>query len=398
MRRSIALAGALLLASLSGCITQPDRREASPPFVFRALNLREQDKQGRPAWQVTSPEARYDINRRIASAVNPAGLIYAAGQPLYRLSAQRALVINDGEVIQLEGAVSIRRLGARPVLIEAERLRWYPSRSLMELEHQPRIREGLSLVRAGQATLNLSTETVLLRNQPVFERWSSPDQHQGTTLGPDAPAGADPAALQLRASKAEWSLKTGDWEASGPIQGNRLVPGQSRPQTLSAASMHGNSKQQNLELLAPVVLLDPDRKTRIDALLTRIDLVSQRISSHEPVRATIGNLLINGGSVAVNLVQNQALIPADCRIRQPGMNLQAQQCRWNWITSEVWAQGGVTLERSASGQVTRSEALTGRLGPQGGLMVFTPGGRVQSQIQVQGTGPRSPRRPPAIVP
>ena len=162
--------------------------------------------------------------------------------------------------------------------------------------------------------------------------------------------------------------------------------------------MQGNSKQQNLELLAPVVLLDPDRKTRIDALLTRIDLVSQRISSHEPVRATIGNLLINGGSVAVNLVQNQALIPADCRIRQPGMNLQAQQCRWNWITSEVWAQGGVTLERSASGQVTRSEALTGRLGPQGGLMVFTPGGRVQSQIQVQGTGPRSPRRPPAIVP
>lgn len=398
MRRLTSWAGALLLLPVSGCISQPDRREATPPFVFRALNLREQDKQGRPAWQVTSPEARYDINRRVATAVNPAGVIFAAGQPLYRLSAQRALVLNDGEVIQLEGAVSIRRLGARPVVIEAERLRWYPSRSLMELEHQPRIREGLSLVRAGQATLNLNTETVLLRNEPVFERWSSANERPVAASGAETGAGTDPAALQLRASKAEWSLRTGAWQAPGPIQGKRLVPGQSSPQTLTAASMNGNSIQQSVELLAPVVLLDPERKTRIDALLTRIDLVAQRISSDQPVQATIGKLLINGASVDVNLVQNQALIPSDCRIRQPGMNLKAHQCRWNWITSEVWAQGGVTLQRSASGQVTRSEALTGRLGPQGGLMVFTPGGRVQSEVRLQGTGPRTPRRPPAIVP
>lgn len=388
----------LVLAPLGGCVTRPERSDGAPPFVFRSLNLREQDKQGRPAWQVTSPEARYDINRRLATAVNPVGMIFSAGQPLYRLAAQRATVLNDGEVIQLEGAVTIHRLGNRPVVLEAERLRWFPARSLMELEHQPRIREGLSLVRAGQASLNLNTETVDLRNQPLFERWTGPDQPPSPAAGPGDRAVPAAAALQLQASQAQWSLRSGDWQATGPIQGQRRVPGQARPQTLSAASMRGNSKEQTLELLAPVVLLDPDRTTRINAQLTRIDLSAQQITSDQPVQASIGSLLIDGAGVSVNLLQNQALIPSGCRIQQPGLQLQAHQCRWNWITSQVWAQGDVVLKRASSGQVTRSEALSGRLGPQGQVVFFSPGGRVQSQVRVQGTGSRTTPPRPAIVP
>ena len=388
----------LLVAPLGGCLTRPDRDEGAPPFVFRALNLREQDKQGRPAWQVTSPEARYDINRRLATAVNPQGMIFSDGQPLYRLAAQRATVLNDGEVIQLEGAVSIHRLGNRPVVLEAERLRWFPARSLIELEHQPRIREGLSLVRAGQASFHLNTETVDLRNQPVFERWTGPDQPPVAASAPGGRAVPAPAALQLQASQAQWSLRSGDWQATGPIQGQRRVPGQARPQTLSAASMRGNSKQQNLELLAPVVLLDPDRRTTINAQLTTIDLSAQQIASDRPVQARIGALVIDGAAVSVNLPRNEALIPSGCQIQQPGLELQAHQCRWNWITSQVWAQGGVVLKRSSNGQITRSEALSGRLGPQGQVEFFSPGGRVHSQVRVQGSGPRSSPRRPAIVP
>ena len=57
----------LLIGTLVACgrpSTPGD--DPSPPFVFRSLNLRQQDSRGQPAWELTSPEARYDIRRRVA--------------------------------------------------------------------------------------------------------------------------------------------------------------------------------------------------------------------------------------------------------------------------------------------------------------------------------------------
>lgn len=391
MRRSTALVGiVVLLAPIAGCFTHPNRTDVPTPFVFRSLNLREQDRQGRPAWRVTSPEARYDINRRVATAVRPVGVIYAAGEPLYQLTAERAMVVNDGEVIQLEGAVTIRRLGDRPVQVQAERLRWYPARSWIDIEHQPDIREGPTRVRAGQASINLRTEVVQLRQNPVFERWSTVAAMSG------APS-ASPPPLSLQASQAEWSLRSGAWRAIGPIRGERRLPDQGSGQTLSASSMHGSSRDQSLELLAPVLLVDPAQKTRIEAQLTHIDLITQRITSDRPVRATIGTLLAQGSSFAVDLKQSQAAIPAGCRVRQPGWELQAGQCDWNWTSRQIQAQNDVILRRPDSGQITRSQVLRGRLGPGGQVVFFTPGGRVRSEVRVQAPGLRPTSSPRAAI-
>ncbi|MFM8525554.1 MAG: LPS export ABC transporter periplasmic protein LptC, partial [Cyanobacteriota bacterium] len=335
-----ALAGiVVLLASIAGCLSHPDRSDVPTPFVLRSLNLREQDSEGRPAWQVTSPEARYDINRRLATAVRPVGVIYAVGKPLYQLTAERAMVVNDGEVIQLEGAVSIRRLGDRPVQVQAERLRWYPARSWIDIEHQPSLREGLSRVRAGQASINLRTEVVQLRQNPVFERWST--AAPSSTAPAPTPASTASPPLSLQASQAEWSLRSGDWRALGPIRGERRLPGTGAGQTVSASSMRGSSRDQNLELLAPVLLIDPAQTTRIEAQRTHIDLVSQRIASELPVRATAATLVVQGSGFTVDLKQNQALIPAGCQVRQPGWELQAGQCRWNWISRQIQAENDV---------------------------------------------------------
>ncbi|MFM7266846.1 MAG: hypothetical protein ACKOZW_14910, partial [Cyanobium sp.] len=61
-RLPLVLVAVLALPSLAGCVRRPaPREEGSLPFVFRSLNLRQQDRQGRPAWELTSPEARYDL-------------------------------------------------------------------------------------------------------------------------------------------------------------------------------------------------------------------------------------------------------------------------------------------------------------------------------------------------
>ncbi len=120
----------LLLTALAACssgkpITQD---ENAPPFVFRSLDLRQQDQQGRPSWSLTSPEARYDLRRQVAQAVTPKGIIYRHGQPAYRLQATSGTVINDGDVVLLEGQIRVEQVGRQPVLIQASRVRWFPSR------------------------------------------------------------------------------------------------------------------------------------------------------------------------------------------------------------------------------------------------------------------------------
>ena len=77
----LLLAALFALPALAGCQRRPPPpEEGSMPFVFRSLNLRQQDRQGQPAWELTSPEARYDLRRRVAQAQQPQGVIDQKGK------------------------------------------------------------------------------------------------------------------------------------------------------------------------------------------------------------------------------------------------------------------------------------------------------------------------------
>ncbi|MFM9099876.1 MAG: LPS export ABC transporter periplasmic protein LptC, partial [Cyanobium sp.] len=75
---------------MASCRPQAIEEDSPTPFVFRELNLRQQDDQGRPLWEISSPETRYDLSRRIAQTRQLTGILYRNGQPLYRLTASTA--------------------------------------------------------------------------------------------------------------------------------------------------------------------------------------------------------------------------------------------------------------------------------------------------------------------
>ena len=136
-RRGGVLLAALL--GLAGCQprSQPEPEASSPPFVFRSLDLRQQDAEGRPLWEISSSQARYDLRRKLAQATDLRGTIYLQGQPRYRVLASSGVVVNDGEVVQLEGTIRLEQIDDPPALITASRVRWLPSRQLMELDRRP---------------------------------------------------------------------------------------------------------------------------------------------------------------------------------------------------------------------------------------------------------------------
>lgn len=355
------LAGLLLVLSLLSSCSAPRRvQEDGPsPFVFRRLDLRQQDPSGRPAWELTSPEARYDLTRHLARAVNPTGLIYRKGEPLYRLEAASGIVINDGEVIQLEGGIRLQRLGSDPVVLRASRVRWIPSQHRIELDRHPEARDRYTRLRSDTARLLIDRDRLELRGQPILQQ-----RQIGTDPRQPLPPGRP--QIQVKVASIDWGPKSGLLNAKGPVRAIRLARGGAprRPAEesleLQARSLAGNTLQQRLVLEGPVTIL-------------------QRPATQ-----------LRAGTVGLDLAKTLASGEGGCLIQRPQESLTASQCSWNWRTQAISAAGLVEFRRGRPAQLSRGSTLVGQLGEQGRVTLTAPGSRVVSQFRL----PSNPKQRP----
>jgi LPS export ABC transporter protein LptC len=367
------------------------------PFVFRSLNLRQQDSKGRQAWELSSPEARYDLRRRVAQALKPRGVIYADGKARYRLAAESGTVINDGEVILLEGNVRLEQLGSQPTLIRASRVRWIPSRSLMEIDRHPEAFDPQNRIVSLRARFLLDRNQLELRGSPQLQRWSRRfDPFRNEKRGPPE--------LVVTVSRADWQPGSGLLEATGPVRAVRRpassTPGR-LPQTFTASALQGNTVRQEYRLRAPVRVVDPVDAMQLDAQDVSIEVGPQRLYSDQPFVARRGPSSVHGESLRVHAGEQSVEIPAGCVLEQPGERLRARRCHWNWKTQAIEAEGNLELDRQTNPRSVRGQQLKGTLGANGSVQVTNPGGRVVSRIRVdqprRASKPVQPRaKPPPI--
>jgi LPS export ABC transporter protein LptC len=364
--------------------------EGGLPFVFRSLNLRQQDPRGRPAWELTSPEARYDLRRRVAQAMQLRGVIYVDGKARYRLAAESGTVINDGEVVLLEGNVRLEQQGAQPTLIRASRVRWIPSRKLMEIDRHPEAFDPHNRIVSSRARFLIDRDRLELRGSPQLQRWPR-------SFDPFREANRGRPEIVVTATQADWQPGAGQLTASGPVLAARRPQGSppDRPaQTLTASALEGNTIEQWFTLRAPVQVNDPVDQIRLDARDLRIDVGEQKISTDQPFEARRGTTLARGASLRVRAGEQTVEIPADCYLEQPGERLRARRCSWNWQSQAIEAQDNVELDRQSNPRSVRGQQLSGRLGSQGSVQVVSPGGRVVSRIRVpKSDRPAQPSRP-----
>jgi LPS export ABC transporter protein LptC len=355
--------GAVASASLlSGCQGQKRPEPAAQPFVFRSLNLQQHNLLGQPTWNLSSPEARYDLGRRVAQARNLKGILFANGTARYRLSATSATVLNDGELIQLEGDLDIRRLGPKPLEIKAKRARWYPSQNLMVLDRHPVAIQDKLKMSSNQARFLIDQDKLELRDNPLLQR------HDNGKIN-----------MKIRVSSADWYTKSGDLFANGPVRGVRKLTNKPQ-QVLTAPSLKGNTLNQILMFAEPVRLVDITRGAVFNARETQVDVRQETISSSLPFQGTVKQSTVRGIGFQLFYTEHLARVLNECKLKQPTDSLTANRCQWNWQTDEVQAIGNVVLKRQTNNQTTKSDRIDGRIGSEG-LVVFTsPGKRVKTQM------------------
>jgi len=384
-RMAPAAAAALVLV---GCSSKPRVPPPAEPFVFKSLDLEQQDAKGRAAWELRSPEARYDITRQVAQARQPRGTIFKRGKANISLSARSATVIGDGQAIQLEGDVLITLLGKNPVRITGQQARWIPSRSLMLIDRQPVALDRRSRLSAQLATYYLDRDLVELRGQPLLEQWDGKAAKKRT---------AGSAPLRVQTAAVDWRPEQGDLRAPELVRGTRREKGSLM--NLTAKALQGNLRAGFVDLLAPVQVRDPKRNGWLNAQQTRWLINDQRLSSDQPFQGAFKKMQGQGERFSVNLATSTVFIPQGCALRQPGEQLNAERCQWNWPTGRFEAQGNVELRRKSNKQITRASQLRGTIGNDGTAVFTSPGSRVNSQFTLppkQKGQPKPARSTPAV--
>ena len=383
MRARGRLTGGLLITvvALVGCASErPASTVQSPPFVFRSLKLEQKNKQGLIDWSLNSPEARYELSRRLVRARLPVGVLYRKGKPSFRVRSDLALVINDGEQILLEGDVRLQQLNGSRLLIQGDRLRWRPEEGLLLIEQRPRASDKDSRISASEAELQQKTNDLTLKGVVQLERWSD---------------NADPSRpdTTLRSGMARWNLDSGMLDAEGPVLAQRRDQEGTVLEQLQGTSLKGNTRVGDLMVMAPVIVRMPRQSGILRAQDTTWNFRTQIVRTEQPFEAELDRTTILGRAFKAQLKKSTVVVNGDCRIQQPGESLEAETCRWNWTTEDVLAEGNVRLRRDANDQLTRASTLKGKVGKKGRITFTAPGGKVQSQVRFpsDGSADRSPR-------
>ena len=373
LSRSGLTAALVASALLTACTTRrPITVEPTPSFVFRSLDLSQRTDDGNRDWDLSSPEARYDLSSRTIRARRPEGVLYRDDQPHYRITADLATVLRDGELVVLEGSVQLRQLNQRGLTIEGDNLIWTPSQSRMVINQRPTANDGQTQIRSRELAFQQDTEVLVFSGPTQLNRVDE----------------TSAASTVVRGGSGTWNLKSGLMQAPGPVEAVR-----SDGRTLNASGLDGNTRKGYLDLQQPVMLVLESERGRITAGRTRWLFSAKQLLSDQPVQADLKNSKVQGGGFKLDESTGTVIISRDCRVEQKSETLTARRCAWNWRSERVVADGDVVLQRTKPEQITRASRMEAKLSDDGEIRFGQSGARVESRIKLSPAAQEKPRRP-----
>ena len=339
------------------------------PHKVEAFTLQHHPGGGALSLSLSSPGARHDWIRKASVVTTPEALVHRDGVPVYKIRAQRGLLLGNNRLVQLDGAVELVHLQEPSTVVTGERLRWDTRQGHMTMAINLMMARGDMQANAGWAEFDFASTDLTLHDQVVVLDRSPQADH-----------------LRLEATTLHWNLASGEMMAPGPVKGWQNDPG-GAVQFVQGGNLTGSSRRRWLELQAPV-RLQTRRAGQWQAhgpVLWWLD--RQQLESPGLLEAQVEDLHISGRAAALDLQQGVLTIAEDCQFRQPGEALNAQQCRWALQKGTILASGEVVLQRDQYQQVTRAAQLQGQLGGDNVLRLMAPPqGQVTTELELDPSG------------
>ncbi|MXW40460.1 MAG: hypothetical protein F4Z75_04790 [Synechococcus sp. SB0668_bin_15] len=336
------------------------------PHELQSFSLQHHSSETPLSLSLSSPKARHDWIRKTSVVTTPEALVHRDGVPVYKIRAQRGLLLGNNRLVQLDGLVEMVHLQEPPTVVTGERLRWDTHQGRMTMTVNLTVNREHVQVSAGRAELDFASRDLTFHDQVVVLDQSPQADH-----------------LRLEATTLRWNLSSGDMAAPGQVKAGQTAPG-GAVQSVQGFNLTGNSQDRWLEMQAPVQLQtrQAGQWRARDSVLWWLD--RQQLESPGLLEARAGDLQASGRSAVLDLKQDVLTIGEACRFHQPGETLTAQQCRWNWQDRTILARGGVVVQREQYQQVTRADQLQGRLGEDNILnLTASPQGHVTMELELE---------------
>ena len=342
---------ALLLLTLVSCgsenvadIDEPVEDESvqedESNFTFQGVALEQFDEKGQPIWKVNAKQARYTKEKQIGNAENPYGELYQDGKIVYKITADKADIRQDGKQLFLKGKI-VATDPENGVVLRGNELEWRP-------------KEDLMIVR-NQLTGTHKQLQAVAKEAKVKTREQRIDFFGGVVAKSVEPQ------LQMRTERLTWMIEQekliGDRTMQIARFKNNKVTDRGRG---DAAEIFLKTKIVNITKNAFIELLDPLVQIASNSITWNLN--TENVKTNAPLKVVhrTEKITVSGNRGELKIPQNTVYVQGDVRgIGQKGQSIQSNNLTWYLDKQSVEASGNVIYGQTDPQLTFKGDSATG---------------------------------------
>ncbi len=315
-------------------------KEDESRFTFQGVALEQFDEKGQPIWKVNAKQAVYTKEKQIGEAENPYGELYQDGKIVYKVTAQKADIKQDGKQLFLKGKI-VATDPANGVVLRGNELEWRPQEDLMIVRNQ----------------LNGTHKQL----QAVAKEAKVKTREQRIDFSGGVVAKSVEPQLQMRTEHLTWMIKQEKLIGDRPMQierfQNNKVTDRGRG---DAAEVFLKTEIVNITKNAFIELLDPLVQIASNSMTWNIK--GETVKTNAPLKVVhrAENITVSGNRGELKIPQKTVYIQGNVKgVGQKAQSIQSDNLTWYLDKQLLEASGNVVYGQTNPKLTFKGETATG---------------------------------------
>ena len=246
----------LLLCSsgilFSGCNSISSNYSNQPEYEFSQLDLTRNKANGETAWQIKSPEARFEKDNQLIRAKKTSLNIYSINKQKFNIKADSLTSMNNVNFVLLEGNVKLTQLNNEGTLITGDSLQWDVNQNIITIDQNPLVFSSNSSVKSNKIVFSVATSVIDFVGKTKF------------LITSDEIINRTKDKLVIHSVDTKWNIDTGELYSSNKVFGNRITNKKEPSFSFTGNSLRGNTNKSFLDLYQCTVTKSNTAKTIAD--------------------------------------------------------------------------------------------------------------------------------------
>ncbi len=315
-------------------------KEDESNFTFQGVALEQFDEKGQPIWKVNAKQAKYTKEKQIGNAENPYGELYQDGKIIYKITADKADIRQDGKQLFLKGKI-VATDPTNGVILRGNELEWRPKEDLMIVRNQ----------------LNGSHKQL----QAVAKEARVKTREQRIDFSGGVVAKSFEPQLRMQTEHLIWMIKDEKLIGDRPMQiarfQNNKVTDRGRG---DAAEIFLKTEIVKITKNAFIELLDPLVQIASNSMTWNVK--AENIKTNAPLKVVhrAENITVSGNRGELKIPQNTVYVQGDVRgVGQKGQSIQSNNLTWFLEKQLVEASGNVIYAQTEPQFTFKGDTATG---------------------------------------